>query len=185
MLHDINVIEEINEKNLYIRKISKEDASFFYESLKDKDLTNFLSLGPLRSLDYSKRLIKNYLKYWNKYIQFNYIIELRDGSKDPRAGSVSLWNVSWQHKRAEVGLWLIPDYWRKGIGKTALDMIKKIAFYHLKLNRLQAHIATENKRSINTFTNSGFVQEGELKEFLNLNGKFHNAIILAFLKGSY
>ena len=182
MLHDIELIEEINDNNIYIRKISKDDTSFFYESLKIKDITNYLSLGPLQSLDHAKRIIKNYLKYWESYLQFNYIIELREGSKPLRIGSVSLWNISWQHKRAEVGVWLIPNYWERGIGKKTLTLIKTIAFVYLKLHRIQAHIAVENTRSISTFKKSGFIEEGKLKEYLNMNGKFYDAILLACLK---
>ncbi|MFW9771501.1 MAG: GNAT family N-acetyltransferase [Promethearchaeota archaeon] len=184
MMHNIELIEEINDNNLYLRKISKDDISFFYESLKIKDITNYLSLGPLLSYDHAKRIIKNYLKYWEGYLQFNYIIELREGPKPLKIGSVSLWNISWQHKRAEIGVWLVPNYWEKGIGKKTLKLIKKIAFIHLKLNRIQAHVALENLRSISTFKNSGFLEEGQLKEYLNLNGKFYDAIILACLKKS-
>jgi ribosomal-protein-alanine N-acetyltransferase len=183
-MYDIELIEEINDNHLYLRKIAKEDISFFYKSLKIKDITNYLSLGPLHSLDHAKRIVKNYLKYWDSYIQFNYIIELREGSKPLKIGSVSLWNISWQHKRAEVGVWLTPSYWDKGIGRKTLGLIKIIAFAHLRLNRIQAHVALENSRSISTFKNSGFIQEGQLREYLNLNGKFYDATILACLKKS-
>ena len=46
----IELIDEINEGNLFLRKVSKDDISFFYNSLTNKEMTNFLSLGPLRSL---------------------------------------------------------------------------------------------------------------------------------------
>ncbi|MFX1496757.1 MAG: GNAT family N-acetyltransferase [Promethearchaeota archaeon] len=184
MLPNIDLIEEINDNNLYLRKISKDDISFFFKSLKIKEITDYLSLGPLYSLDHAKRIVKNYLKYWDSYIQFNYIIELREINEPLKIGSVSLWNISWQHKRAEVGVWLIPNYWEKGFGKKTLNLIKIIAFFHLKLNRIQAHIALENVRSISTFKSSGFIEEGQLKEYLNLNSKFYDAIILACLKKS-
>jgi hypothetical protein len=61
----IEIIDEINEGNLFLRKVSKDDISFFYNSLTNKEMTNFLSLGPLRSLEHSRRLIKNYLKSWD------------------------------------------------------------------------------------------------------------------------
>jgi len=49
----IEVIDEINEGNLFLRKVSKDDISFFYNSLKNnKEMTNFLSLGPLRSFEH-------------------------------------------------------------------------------------------------------------------------------------
>ncbi|MFX0057487.1 MAG: GNAT family N-acetyltransferase [Candidatus Heimdallarchaeota archaeon] len=184
MFYDIDIIEEICDNNLYLRKLNKEDAQFFYESLQNENMTSYLSLGPLRSLEHSKRLIKNYLKSWEKYIQFNYLIVIRDKEKIKKVGSVSLWNISWLHRRAEIGIWLLPEYWEQGIGKKSLNLIKTIAFNHLKLNRIEAHIAVENQRSIKTFKNSEFKEEGILKKYLNLNGKYHDALILAYLERS-
>ena len=180
---NIEIIDEINEGNLFLRKVSKDDISFFYNSLNNnKEMTNFLSLGPLRSLEHSRRLIKNYLKSWDKYLQFNYVIELRDDKSKSRIGSASLWNISWIHNRSGVGIWILPEYWDKGLGKQVIKLVKNIAFNHLNLNRIEAHIAVKNERSIKMFKNSNFEEEGILRKYLNIDGKFHNAVILACFK---
>ncbi|MFW9784559.1 MAG: hypothetical protein ACFFFB_19925, partial [Candidatus Heimdallarchaeota archaeon] len=64
MIHDLEIIEEINDGSLYLRKITKLDANFVYHSLNEKSLITYLSLGPLMKLEDSKRLIRRYLKYW-------------------------------------------------------------------------------------------------------------------------
>ncbi len=174
------IIEEINLNEIYLRKISKKDGPFFYKSLRDKNVITFLSLGPLLSKRHSKELVSEYLKSWEKNLQYNYIIELRDNLIN-KIGSASLWNVIWHHKRAEIGIWLIPEYWNQGYGKKALNLIKLIGFNHLNLNRLEAHVATENLYSLSLFKSSGFQEEGRLKQFLNLRGKFHDVFILAAL----
>jgi len=181
MIHEIDIVEEINDGNLYLRKISKEDINFFYHSLKDKEITSFLSLGPLRSYEHSKRLVKNYLKSWEKYIQFNYIIELKEGGNFTKIGSVSLWNISWLHKRSGLGIWILPSSWNRGYGTKTIKLIEKIAFNHLKLNRLEAHVAIENTRSLKLFNNCDFKEEGLLSEYLNINGFFRDAIIYSKL----
>ena len=66
MVSNSEIIEEISDRNLFLRKISKKDADFFFKSLNEKNLTTYLSLRPLKSLENSKGLIKNYLRYWNK-----------------------------------------------------------------------------------------------------------------------
>lgn len=184
MIHDLEIIEEINDGSLYLRKITKLDANFVYHSLNEKSLITYLSLGPLMKLEDSKRLIRRYLKYWESYVQFNYIIELRE-NLITKVGSISLWNVNWRHRRAEVGIWIIPIYWSNGYGKKALNLITYIAFNHLNLNRLEAHIAVENKNSIQLFRTCGFRQEGVLSQFLNFNEKFYDAEILALLKQDF
>jgi len=184
MANNFEIIEEISDGNLYLRKISKNDVEFFFQSLNEKNLTTYLSLRPLKSLEHSKGLIKNYLRYWDKFIQFNYIIELHN-LEVIKIGSISLWDVNWQHRRAQVGVWLIHSFWGKGLGERALKLIKKIAFNHLKMNRLEAYIALENKRSISLFEKCGFKREGILKQYLHFQEKYHDALILSCLKQIY
>ena len=174
----IDVVEVIKSDSIHLRQLRKDDAKFFYESLLDKKITDYLSLGPLKSLEHAKRLVKNYIKSWEQYQQFNYIIN-HDSTK---VGSISLWNVSWLHKRAELGIWILPKYWEKGFGKESIELIKIIAYNHLHLNRLESHIAIENIRSIKMFKSCGFKEEGLLKEYLNLRGEFQDAKILSHLK---
>ena len=181
MIHDAEIIEEINDGEIILKKISKQDADFLYGGLNEKGITEYLSLEPLKTKDNSKRLIRSYLKFWDNFTQYNYIIVLQ-GNNNVKIGSVILWNVNWRHMRSEIGIWIIPSYWSKGLGKRSLNLIKKIAFNHLKLNRLEAHIATANLTSISLFKKSEFQVEGTLKKYLNLNGKYHDALLLACLK---
>ncbi len=179
IMDDFEVIEEINDGSLYLRKVTVSDAIFFYESLKDDKMTEYLSLGPLESLDYAKSLLRLHLKWWKKYLQFNYIIEQRTNNSALKLGSIALWNMSWLHKRSEIGVWLLPINWNKGVGTKVISLAKNIAFIHLKLHRLEAHIAVENEKSIHLFQKCNFSNEGVLKDYLWLNNKFHDAYIFA------
>ena len=179
------IIEEINDQKLYLRKISLGDSEFFFTSLKEEAVSKFLSLGPLTSKEHSKKLLKNYLKYWNKNTQFNYIIEIKNDDNIKKIGSISIWNISWLHKRAEIGIWINPKYWSMGFSKKALNMIKYVASNHLNLNRLEAHIAVDNQKSINLFVKCGFIKEGILKAYLNLKGNYHDAVILAHINKNF
>ncbi|MBD3339471.1 MAG: GNAT family N-acetyltransferase [Candidatus Lokiarchaeota archaeon] len=184
-MNNIEIVEEITDGKVFLRKISEEDAKFLYKSLK-KEVTKHLSINPLSSIEYSKKLIKRYEKYWDKKLQFNYVIELRQNNnkeKDvKKLGSISIWNLSWRHFRGEIGIWLNSRYWKQGYAKRALNLIKLIALHHLNLNRIEAHIAVKNKRSINLFIKCGFSQEGRLKSYLYLDGEFQDAVLLSLLR---
>ena len=181
MIRNSEYVEEINDGNLFLRKISKHDADFVFYSLNNEELISYLSLGPLNTIEHAKRLIKSYLKYWDNYVQFNYIIELHDVNKE-RIGSISLWNINWKHRRAQIGIWLIPKFWSMGLGEKAIAMIKNIGFNHLKINRLEAYIAIDNERSISLFKKCGFKEEGKLHQYLNFQGNFYDALVLSCLK---
>jgi len=184
MISEIEVIEEINDGTIYLRKITKNDSVFFFNNLNNNDLISYLSLGPLKTLEESKRLVRSYIKYWERYAQYNYIVELKE-PQITKLGSVSLWNINWRHNRAEVGIWINKLNWNKGYGKRSLNLIKIIAFHHLKLNRLEAHIATENQNSIHLFEKCGFKQEGILKKYLNFHSTYHDAVVLTVLKTNF
>lgn len=180
VFEEIDIVEAINSDSIHIRRLDKDDAKFFYYSLLDKKITNYLSLGPLKSLEHAKKLVKSYIKLWEQYQQFNYIITC-DSNK---LGSISLWNVSYLHKRAEVGIWILPKYWDQGFGKKSIELIKVIAYQHLHLHRLESHIAIENLRSIEMFKSCGFKEEGLLKDYLYLRGEFLDAKVLSHLKNT-
>lgn len=181
MYFDLDIVEEINDKSFFLRKVKKSDAKFFFTSLNEKDLIAYLSLGPLATYLDSKILIRKYLKFWDNYAQYNYVIELRESSIK-RIGSVNLWNLNWRHNRGEIGIWIIPSCWNKGFGERALNLIKNIGFLHLKLNRLETHIDINNESSTHLFKKCGFKKEGILKQYLNFHGVFYDALVLACLK---
>ncbi|MHA1670036.1 MAG: GNAT family N-acetyltransferase [Promethearchaeota archaeon] len=183
MFEKIEIIEELDNDILHLRKIGKEDVQFFYESLTHAPITIYLSLGALQSLEHARRVIKNYMKSWEQRLQFNYVIELKFSKLEEKIGLVSLWNISWLHRRAEIGIWLLPKYWKFGYGKKSVNLIKIIGFNHLYLNRLEAHIAIENLNSIKMFKSCNFEEEGILKQYLNLNNMFQDAVVLSCLKG--
>ena len=182
---NIEIIEETNDGTLYLRQVSKDDVHFFYDSLQNQKMNKYLSLGPLMSLTHAKKLIKSHLESWERWSQFNYMIELREEKKPIVVGSISLWNISWLHRRASIGIWIIPEYWNQGIGKKSISLIKNIAFIHLNLNRLEAYVAVENEKSIGLFQASGFRDEGTLTEYLNLDGFYYDAKIFAFVKKNF
>lgn len=58
---------------------------------------------------------------WNNNSQFVYAIYL----ENTFIGLVSVLNVAWQHKRAEIGYWLDTNYTGNGYMTEAVNMIEK------------------------------------------------------------
>ncbi len=181
MTLDREIIEEIDDGTVYLRKTSEKDAQFLYKSLKNKEIIKYMSLSSLPSLNHAKTLIERQQTYWDKYRQFNYIIKVKDGPIIHPIGAISLWNLDWHNNRGEIGIWIIPSFWNEGFGKKAIKLGKIIAFMHLKFNRLEAHIVSKNMRSLNLFLKSGFDKEGHLKQYLNLEGRYYDVYIVATL----
>ena len=72
VFEEIDIVEAINSDSIHLRQLKKDDAKFFYEALLDKKITDYLSLGPLRSLDHAKKLVKSYTRSWEQYQPVSY-----------------------------------------------------------------------------------------------------------------
>jgi len=94
-------------------------------------------------------------------------------------GAAGLNNLSKEHKKAEIGFWLIPDFWGHGIIKEAIPLICNYGFDNLELNRIEAFVETENKNCKNVMAKLDFQYEGTMKDCEIKNGKFISLDIYA------
>jgi [ribosomal protein S5]-alanine N-acetyltransferase len=87
-------------------------------------------------------------------------------SRDGREfyGAAGLNNHVRRHRKAEIGFWLLPEYWGRGIAAEALHPILETAFGPLQLHRVEAFVETANTRSARLLHRLGFRHEGTLAE---------------------
>ena len=97
-------------------------------------------------------------------------------------GAGGLNSVSKEHMKAEIGFWLISDYWNLGIMTEAIPLICKYGFDILELHRIEGIVETENKNCKKALAKLGFVHEGTMKDCEFKNGKFISLDIYSRLK---
>ena len=77
---------------------------------------------------------------------------------------------------AEIGIYIHPDYQKKGLGKILLQKAIDIS-PELKLENLLGFIFGHNEPSIKLFRNFGFTEWGTLKEVGKMDGRYVDLII--------
>ena len=87
-------------------------------------------------------------------------------------GAIGFNNLSQTHQKAEIGFWLLPEYWGKGIMKDAIELVCSYAFTKLNLHRIEALVESENKNSKIILLKSDFDYEGTMVDCEIKNGKF-------------
>lgn len=92
-------------------------------------------------------------------------------------GAGGLNNLEKEHKKAEIGFWLLPEYWGKGIMKEVMPVICDYGFNTLDLHRIEGVVESENENCKKAMAKLDFEYEGTLKECELKNGTF---ISLAF-----
>jgi [ribosomal protein S5]-alanine N-acetyltransferase len=97
-------------------------------------------------------------------------------------GGCGLNSINTEHRKGEIGYWLIPDFWNKGIITEALPLVCEHGFTRLELHRIEAVVETENEKSKKTILKAGFIYEGTMKECEWKNGKYISLDMYAKLK---
>lgn len=96
-------------------------------------------------------------------------------------GACGLNNMNGQHLKAEIGYWLLPEYWGKGIIAEVLPLVIQYGFSTFSLHRIEAVIETENENSKKLMTKTGFHWEGTMRECEIKNGNFISLDMYAIL----
>ena len=98
------------------------------------------------------------------------------------AGCVELVNIRWFNRKAEITIWILPEFRGKALAKDALEGIVKLAFEQFNFHRLEAEVYEFNEKARNLFTSAGFVIEGKLREAKYRDGRYYDIIRFGLLK---
>jgi ribosomal-protein-alanine N-acetyltransferase len=86
-------------------------------------------------------------------------------------GAGGLNDINHEEKKAEIGLWLIPDFWGMGIMKEVMPLISDYGFNQLKLNRIEGFVETDNENCKSAIYKLDFQLEKTMKDCEVKNGK--------------
>lgn len=87
-------------------------------------------------------------------------------------GTCGLNDIDLQHKNAELGYWLLPEYWGKGIARECVSKVLSYAFDAHGIHRVSAGVDIENLKSSTLLESLGFQFEGIRRNCELKNGVF-------------
>lgn len=96
-------------------------------------------------------------------------------------GACGLNNVLNEHKKAEIGFWLLPEHWNKGIITEALPTVISYGFKSMGLHRIEALVESGNRNSVKVLKKVTFRFEGTLRDCEIKNGKYISLDVYARL----
>lgn len=101
-------------------------------------------------------------------------------------GTVSLFDISKQHKRAEFGIAIHnPDNLGKGYGTDTTRVMLWVAFHILGLNSINLLTMGGNERAQKAYEKAGFKRAGLFRQGAYVNGAFHDFVIMDVLKDEF
>lgn len=150
------------DDHVAIRPMSPDDAAAYAAAFQeDADLGRLLGV----ERDPDEQSVRERVRGQAQRAEEGGAVELAiaDPTTDAFWGSVILHSFDWQHRRCEIGFWVIPAVRGRGIGSRAVALALDWAFGDLDLLRVEMTTAPENPAVPAVARRLGFVQEGVLR----------------------
>jgi RimJ/RimL family protein N-acetyltransferase len=130
------------------------------------------------------RFIRESSAAWLEGRAFDFAIRTHD-DRTRHIGNVSVWHTSRREQSGEIGYWIRSSETGKGICTEAVARILQVAFEELALHRATLRIAVGNRSSERVAEKLGFVQEGVLRQEVQVNGAWLDHSLWGLLEDEY
>lgn len=168
--------------NYYLKEIESSDIRNIHRGLSDPDITKYYDVhfptleDAKKQMAWYENLKKNNTGiWWGIYGQ----------SDDVFRGAAGFNNLEKEHGKAEIGMWLLKEYWGQGILKEMMPKLFEIGFSDLGLNRIEGYVVSDNKKCKNALEKINFSYEGTMRECEVKNGRRIDVDIYSILKKEY
>ncbi|HDM70437.1 MAG: GNAT family N-acetyltransferase [Thermotogae bacterium] len=131
----------------------------------------------------------------NKLVERNFIESLYKDDKNillgmevngTLIGSIGLHRIDWVNRSTELGIVIFrKEYWNKGYGTKAIDLMLKYAFKYLNMNRVSLKVYEYNERAIHVYEKCGFKVEGRLRKAKFFKGRYWDVLVMGILRDEY
>ena len=170
--------KQIKTERYELRPIVQEDIKFVHQGLSDPAVikhygVSFMTLEAAQEqMDWYAELVKEdtgqWWAIWNK--------------EDHFIGSAGLNALHPTNRSAEIGMWLLPQYWGNGSLPEVLPAVISYAFDEMNVNRIEGFVENDNHKCKTALAKFDFQYEGTMRECEWKNGRFIDVDIYAVLK---
>ncbi len=172
---------EINTNRLWLRQIQSQDLPQIFKGLSHPDVIRFYGVN-YQSIEETKAQMD-----W-----FAYLEKTKTGiwwavcSKKTKEflGAGGINNVDRINLTAELGYWLLPQYWSNGFMTESLPHIIAYAFESFGLNQVVGIVESKNEICKKSITRFGFIPDPSLNFTEYKNGSFIKLEVYIFHKNT-
>jgi [ribosomal protein S5]-alanine N-acetyltransferase len=173
--------EIMETQNFTLKEIEASDIHYVHQGLSNPEITKYYDVhfATLEETEEQMEWYRNLKKegtgiWWGIY-----------DKDDQFLGAGGFNGLVKEHKKAEIGLWLLQEYWGKGILKEILPKLFELGFTQLDLNRIEGYVVSENTKCKNALEKIDFKYEGTMRECEIKNDKKINVDFYSILKSEW
>jgi [ribosomal protein S5]-alanine N-acetyltransferase len=167
---------EVRTKRLLLRQIQDNDLENIFRGLSHPEVIKYYGVN-FNSRESTKEQMTWYRELVETGTGIWWAICSLEG--DVFYGATGFNNLQKEHKKAEIGFWLLPEFWSRGYVSEAVTAILNYAFTSLDLHRIEAYVEVGNENSAKALKKLKFEYEGRLRDSEIKTGKFISVDVYA------
>ncbi len=169
----------IQTNRLLLRQFVESDLENVFKGLSDPEIIKFYGVS-YKTIEDTKEQMKFFADLEKNETGIWWAVCSLDNATFYGAGGLN--SLSKEHKKAEIGFWLLKNYWGQGIMRETMPIICNYGFEQLGLHRIEGIVETDNLNCKNAMKKLDFKHEGTMKDFEIKNGRFISLDMYARLK---
>ncbi len=173
------VFPTIKTEKLLLRQIVDSDIDNIFKGLSHPDIIKYYGVN-FQTLEATKEQMTFYADLERNETGIWWAVCSIDNKIFYGAGGLN--SLSKEHKKAEIGFWLLKEFWGQGIMTEVMPIICNYGFEKLGLHRIEGLVESDNLNCINAMKKLDFHYEGTMRDCEIKNGKFISLDIYAKLK---
>jgi ribosomal-protein-alanine N-acetyltransferase len=165
-------VPELTTPRLRLRALQADDATALLEVLGDQRVTHYHSMQTLVSLAEARNALARVAERFQAGEMIRWAIQPRTERR--LIGTIGLLHLVAEHRRGELGYELAHRWWGQGLMPEAAAAVVDYGFTVLGLHRIEAGVLVGNQPSVRVLDKLGFREEGTLRHYLYLKGRFQD-----------
>jgi len=180
-LKKMNISKKISikSKRLILRPFIESDIGSVFKGLSHPDIIKHYGVS-FDSLEATKEQMTWFADLEKEATGMWFAVCSLDNKTFYGAGGLN--HLSKEHKKAEIGFWLLTDFWGKEIMREAMPLICNYGFDKLGLHRIEGFVESDNTNCKKAMAKLDFEHEGTMKDCEIKNGKFISLDIYSKIK---
>ena len=172
---------ELASERILLKEITWDDIEYIHLLHSIPEVDEFNTLGLPKNIEETKELIRPAIDEQSKNPRKSYTwkIVLKDSKKFIGLAGMTL-SLD-KFRLGEIYYKLSPDFWGKGYGTEIAKRLIRAGFEEFDLHKVEAGVATENRRSVRVLEKCGMTREGLRRKILPIRGQwidnYHSAIV--------
>lgn len=168
--------------NYRLRELESSDIKNIYKGLSDHEITQFYDVhfeslkATEEQMDWYNALKKEKTGLWWG------IYNIKNNAF---CGAAGFSGRDTEHQKAEIGFWLLKEFWGRCILKEVMPRLFEYGFTPMGLNRIEGYVDAENLKCKRALTKVDFFYEGTMRECEIRDGKTKSVAIYSILKSEW